>query len=148
MMSNALENKPLPVYGDGMQVRDWLNVEDHCRGLLAIPQKGRDGEIYNIGGNRSFVNRWVIEQILEITGKPASLMTPVTDRSGHDRRYALSSAKLSKETRCGPQMDFERGLKATVDWYRTNEQWVRDVKSGEYQSYYARNYDHRELSPR
>jgi dTDP-glucose 4,6-dehydratase len=148
MISNALDNKPLPVYGDGMQVRDWLFVEDHCRALLAILEKGRDGEIYNIGGNRSVANRWVIEQILAITGKPASLMTTVTDRPGHDRRYALSSAKLTKETGWSPQMDFERGLISTVDWYRTNEQWVRDVKSGEYQSYYARNYDHRELSPR
>jgi dTDP-glucose 4,6-dehydratase len=143
MISNALEDKALPVYGDGMQVRDWLYVEDHCRALLAILEKGRDGEIYNIGGNRSVANRWVIEQILAITGKPASLMTTVTDRPGHDRRYALSSAKLSKETGWSPQMDFERGLKMTVDWYRTHDQWVRDVKSGEYQSYYARNYDHR-----
>ena len=143
MISNALEDKALPVYGDGMQVRDWLYVEDHCRALLAILEKGRDGEIYNIGGNRSVANRWVIEQILAITGKPASLMTTVTDRPGHDRRYALSSAKLSKETGWSPQMDFERGLKLTVDWYRTHDKWVRDVKSGEYQSYYARNYDHR-----
>ena len=143
MISNALEDQALPVYGDGMQVRDWLFVEDHCRALLAILEKGRDGEIYNIGGNRSVANRWVIEQILEITGKPASLMTTVTDRPGHDRRYALSSAKLSKETGWSPQMDFERGLKATVDWYRTNGQWVRDVKSGEYQTYYAKNYQNR-----
>ena len=143
MISNALEDKPLPVYGDGMQVRDWLYVEDHCRALLGILEKGRDGEIYNIGGNRSVANRWVIEQILEITGKPASLMTRVTDRPGHDRRYALSSEKLSNETGWSPQMDFERGLKATVDWYRAHGQWVRDVKSGEYQSYYAKNYDHR-----
>ncbi len=143
MISNALEDKSLPVYGDGMQVRDWLYVEDHCRAILAILEKGRDGEIYNIGGNRSVANRWVIEQILAITGKPASLMTRVTDRPGHDRRYALSSAKLAKETGWSAQMDFERGLQATVDWYRTNHQWVRDVKSGEYQSYYARNYDQR-----
>jgi dTDP-glucose 4,6-dehydratase len=143
MISNALEDKALPVYGDGMQVRDWLYVEDHCRALLAILEKGRDGEIYNIGGNRSVANRWVIEQILEITGKPASLMTTVTDRPGHDRRYALSSGKLSKETGWSPQMDFERGLRGTVDWYRAHDQWVRDVKSGEYQSYYARNYENR-----
>lgn len=143
MISNALEDKSLPVYGDGMQVRDWLYVEDHCRAILAILEKGRDGEIYNIGGNRSVANRWVIEQILAITGKPASLMTRVTDRPGHDRRYALSSAKLAKETGWSAQMDFERGLQSTVDWYRTNHQWVRDVKSGEYQSYYARNYDQR-----
>jgi dTDP-glucose 4,6-dehydratase len=143
MISNALEDKPLPVYGDGMQVRDWLYVEDHCRALLAILEKGRDGEIYNIGGNRSVPNKWVIERILSIAGKPASLMTTVTDRPGHDRRYALSSEKLSKETGWAPQMDFERGLQNTVDWYRAHEKWVRDVKSGEYQSYYAKNYGNR-----
>jgi len=135
MISNALEDKALPVYGDGMQVRDWLYVEDHCRAIMAVLEKGRDGEIYNIGGNRSVPNRWVIEQILAITGKPASLMTTVTDRPGHDRRYALSSEKLSKETGWHPKMDFEPGLKATVDWYRANSKWVWDVKSGEYQSY-------------
>src|SRR5579863_3203384 len=143
MISNALEDKALPVYGDGMQVRDWLYVEDHCRALLAILEKGRDGEIYNIGGNRSVANRWVIEQILEITGKPASLMTIVTDRPGHDRRYALSSEKLFKETGWSPQMDFERGLRVTVDWYSSHGPWVRDVKSGEYQTYYAKNYENR-----
>jgi dTDP-glucose 4,6-dehydratase len=143
MISNALEDKPLPVYGDGMQVRDWLYVEDHCRALLAILEKGRDGEIYNIGGNRSVPNKWVIERILEITGKPASLMTTVTDRPGHDRRYALSSGKLTRETGWQPGMDFERGLQATVDWYRAHGKWVRDVKSGEYQTYYARNYENR-----
>jgi dTDP-glucose 4,6-dehydratase len=111
--------------------------------LLAILEKGRDGEIYNICGNRSVPNRWVNEQILEITGKPASLMTTVTDRPGHDRPYALSSGKLSKETGWIHQMDFESGLKATVEWYRANGKWVRDVKSGEYQSYYAKNGDHR-----
>jgi dTDP-glucose 4,6-dehydratase len=143
MISNALEDKPLPVYGDGMQVRDWLYVEDHCRAIVAILEKGRDGEIYNIGGNRSVPNRWVIEQILAIAGKPVSLMTTVTDRPGHDRRYALSSEKLTKETGWHPQMDFERGLKATVNWYRAHDKWVRDVKSGEYQTYYARNYENR-----
>src|SRR5450432_3505042 len=143
MISNALEDKALPVYGDGLQVRDWLYMEDHCRALLAILEKGRDGEIYNIGGNRSVPNKWVIERILAIAGKPASLMTTVTDRPGHDRRYALSSEKLSKETGWAPQMDFEPGLQSTVDWYRAHEKWVRDVKSGEYQTYYAKNYGNR-----
>ncbi len=143
MISNALENKPLPVYGDGMQVRDWLYVEDHCRAILAVLEKGRDGEIYNIGGNRSLPNRTVVDKILAITGKPSSLIEYVADRPGHDRRYALSSAKLSKETGWTPQVDFERGLAATVEWYRANQDWVRRVKSGEYQTYYARNYDHR-----
>ena len=143
MISNALEDKPLPVYGDGLQVRDWLYVEDHCRAILAILDQGRDGEIYNIGGNRSLPNQTVVNQILAITGKPASLIAHVADRPGHDRRYALSSEKLTRETGWSPQMDFERGLAATVDWYRGNQEWVRHVKSGEYQSYYARNYDHR-----
>jgi len=143
MISNACEDKPLPIYGDGMQVRDWLFVEDHCRALLAVLDQGRDGEIYNIGGSRAVPNRTVVEQILAITGKPRSLMTTVTDRPGHDRRYALSSAKLSKETGWSPQMDFDQGLRATVDWYRTNAEWVRNVKSGEYLTYYAKNYDNR-----
>lgn len=143
MISNALEDKPLPVYGDGMQVRDWLYVEDHCLALLRILTKGRDGEIYNIGGNRSLPNKTVVDRILAITGKPASLIEYVKDRPGHDRRYALSSEKLERETGWSPQMDFERGLEATVDWYRSNRDWVQHVRSGEYQSYYARNYDNR-----
>src|SRR5580698_4912262 len=112
MISNALENKPLPIYGDGMQVRDWLFVEDHCRAILAILEKGRDGEIYNIGGNRSVPNRWVIEQILAITGKPASLMTTVTDRPGHARGYALPGERRKKKPGGHPKMNFDPGLKA------------------------------------
>ena len=146
MISNALEDKRLPVYGDGMQIRDWLYVEDHCRAILALLDKGRDGEIYNIGGNRSLPNKTVVDQILAITGKPPSLIEYVADRPGHDRRYALSSEKLMKETGWAPKMDFERGLAATVDWYRSNQEWVRHVKSGEYQSYYARNYGNRQES--
>jgi dTDP-glucose 4,6-dehydratase len=145
MISNALDDKPLPVYGDGLQIRDWLFVEDHCRAIFTILGKGQDGEIYNIGGNRSLPNKTVIERILASTGKPSSLITYVTDRPGHDRRYALSSEKLSKATGWTPQMDFERGLTATVDWYRNNRDWVRRVKSGEYQSYYSRNYGNRTL---
>ena len=143
MISNALENKPLPVYGDGMQVRDWLYVEDHCRAILSLVDKGRDGEIYNIGGNRSLPNKTVVDRILEITGKPTSLIQYVTDRPGHDRRYALSSEKLMRATGWSPQMDFERGLAATVAWYQTNPEWIQHVKSGEYQSYYERNYGSR-----
>lgn len=143
MISNALEDRPLPVYGDGQQVRDWLYVEDHCRALAAVLEKGRDGEIYNIGGNCSLPNREVVERILQITGKAANLIEYVTDRPGHDRRYALSSAKLMGETGWEPRMDFARGLEATVDWYRGNREWIEHVKTGEYQSYYARNYGHR-----
>jgi dTDP-glucose 4,6-dehydratase len=143
MISNALENKPLPIYGDGLQVRDWLHVEDHCRAILSVLEKGREGEIYNIGGNRSLTNREVVVRILAITGKPASLMQTVTDRPAHDRRYALSSEKLKRETGWEPRMDFDPGLAATVDWYRCNQEWVKRVKSGEYQSYYAQNYENR-----
>lgn len=140
MISNALEDKSLPIYGDGMQVRDWLYVEDHCRAILSVLEKGREGEVYNIGGNRSLPNKVVVDRILAATGKSPELIKYVADRPGHDRRYALSSAKIQRETGWSPKMDFETGLAATVDWYRTNAEWVRRVKSGEYQGYYDSQY--------
>ncbi len=140
MIANALEDRGLPVYGDGMQVRDWLYVEDHCRGILAVLQKGRDGEIYNIGGNRSLPNLEVIHKVLALTGKPESLIQYVKDRPGHDRRYALSSEKLMAGTGWSPRMDFETGLAQTIDWYRSNSGWVERVRSGAYREYYDRNY--------
>ena len=143
MISNALEARPLPVYGDGMQIRDWLYVEDHCRGIRAVLDKGRDGEIYNIGGDRSLPNLDVVGKILAATGMPESLIKTVEDRPGHDRRYALSSAKLGRETGWTPQVDFESGLARTIQWYRENAAWVNSVKSGEYLSYYAQNYENR-----
>jgi dTDP-glucose 4,6-dehydratase len=143
MISNALEDKLLPIYGDGMQVRDWLYVEDHCRAILAVLGKGRDGEVYNIGGNCSLPNREVVRRILSTTGKPESLMTRVTDRPGHDRRYALSSAKIMQETGWAPEVNFDEGLARTIDWYRENAEWVRRVKSGEYQKFYTQNYGNR-----
>jgi len=144
MISNAFETRPLPVYGDGMQVRDWLYVDDHCRGIRAVLEKGRDGEIYNIGGNCSLPNINVVRKILAATGMPESLIKTVEDRPGHDRRYALSSEKLMRETGWAPQVEFETGLVQTVNWYRKNAAWVRNVKSGEYLTYYARNYENRE----
>jgi len=143
MISNALEEKELPVYGDGLQVRDWLYVDDHCRALLAALDKGREGETYNIGGNCSLPNIEVVRRILAATGRPESLMKHVTDRPGHDRRYALSSEKLLRETGWAPETDFKPGLAETIAWYRRNEEWVCHVTSGEYQSYYARNYGDR-----
>ena len=143
MISNALEDKPLPVYGDGQQVRDWLYVDDHCRGILAVLATGQAGEIYNIGGNCSLPNLDVIHRILAITGKPTSLITRVTDRPGHDRRYALSSAKLEREAGWAPTMNFEQGLQATVDWYRANATWIARVKSGAYREFYETNYSNR-----
>jgi dTDP-glucose 4,6-dehydratase len=143
MISNALEDKPLPVYGDGQQVRDWLFVEDHCRAIRSVLENGDAGEIYNIGGNCSLPNLEVIHRILKATGKPESLMTRVTDRPGHDRRYALTNEKLTKATGWEPQMDFERGLATTIDWYRTNRDWMDRIKSGEYRKFYELNYANR-----
>ena len=143
MIANAMEDKKLPVYGDGLQVRDWLYVEDHCRGIRAVLEKGRVGEIYNIGGNRSLPNLEVVERVLEATGKPKTLIEYVKDRPGHDRRYALSSAKVERETGWSPRMDFETGLKHTIDWYRSHGEWVSRVRSGAYRSYYERNYGQR-----
>ncbi len=143
MIANAIEDRPLPVYGDGMQVRDWLYVDDHCRGVMAALGKGREGEIYNIGGNRSLPNLEVVTKILTIMGKPLSLIQHVGDRPGHDRRYALSSAKLTHETGWRPEVEFEAGLARTIDWYRSNPKWVSRVRSGEYRTYYEQNYGHR-----
>jgi dTDP-glucose 4,6-dehydratase len=140
MIAHALEDRELPVYGDGMQVRDWLYVDDHCRGILAVLQQGRAGEIYNIGGNRSLPNLEVVRQVLAATGKPESLIRYVKDRPGHDRRYALSSDKLTRETGWQPRMDFETGLARTVQWYRENLPWVDRVRSGAYREYYENNY--------
>lgn len=140
MISNALENKPLPIYGDGMQVRDWLYVDDHCRAILSVLERGREGEVYNVGGSRALPNREVVKMILAATGKPESLMTTVTDRPGHDRRYAITTEKLERETGWRAEMPFEEGLAYTIDWYKRNGEWVRRVKSGEYQDYYRANY--------
>jgi dTDP-glucose 4,6-dehydratase len=146
MIANAMEDRPLPVYGDGLQVRDWLYVDDHCRGILAALRKGRDGEIYNIGGNRSLPNLDVVRKVLALTGKPESLIQYVTDRLGHDRRYALTSDKLTRETGWQPEMNFETGLAQTIECYRDNAAWVSRVRSGAYLAYYERNYGSRTVA--
>lgn len=148
MISNALEGKPLPVYGDGQQIRDWLYVDDHCRGIHAVLKKGREGEIYNIGGSRSLPNLDVVRKIIAATGASETLIRYVADRPGHDRRYALSSAKLTKETQWSPQVSFEEGLAQTIGWYRKNTEWMARVKSEEYRTYYSRNYEGRGEDPR
>jgi len=144
MISNAMEGKPLPVYGDGQQIRDWLHVEDHCRAIFAVIDEGRAGQIYNIGGTCSLANLEVVRKILAATGRSDDLIAYVTDRPGHDRRYALSSAKLECETSWKPKVSFEEGLAGTVAWYRDNRTWVEHVKSGEYRTWYERNYGARE----
>jgi dTDP-glucose 4,6-dehydratase len=123
-----------------MQIRDWLYVDDHCRAIFAALEMGRPGEIYNIGGNCSLPNIEVVRRILVAAGRPADLIRHVTDRPGHDRRYALSSEKLTRETGWTPRVSFEEGLARTIEWYRASAAWVGRVKSGEYQSYYERNY--------
>jgi dTDP-glucose 4,6-dehydratase len=140
MISNALQDRPLPVYGDGQQIRDWLYVDDHCRAILSVLKRGREGEIYNIGGSRALANLDVVRGILAATGKPESLIRYVTDRPGHDRRYALSSHKIMTEIGWAPQVDFEQGLAVTIRWYQENTAWLDNVQSGEYQRYYMQNY--------
>ena len=145
MISNALEDRPLPLYGDGMQVRDWLWVEDHCRAIRAVLDRGRSGEVYNIGGNRALPNIEVVRKILQAVDKPETLIRTVEDRPGHDRRYAVRSDKVRKETGWTPRVDFEKGLAETVRWYCENQEWAARVRSGEYRDYYEKNYERREI---
>lgn len=140
MIANALDGKQLPVYGDGMQIRDWLYVDDHCRAIRAVLDKGRAGEVYNIGGSRALPNIEVVRRILAATGQPESLIQYVTDRPGHDRRYAITSDKIESETGWKPQMEFEAGLAETVRWYRENSAWIANVRSGAYREFYDKNY--------
>ena len=147
MICNALDDKPLPVYGDGRQVRDWLHVEDHCRAIRAVLDKGRAGEIYNVGGSRELTNIEVVRKILAATGKPESLIAHVADRPGHDRRYAVTSEKIAAETGWRPTIEFEDGLAGTVAWYRENSGWVERVRSGEYRRFMELNYADRGAAP-
>ena len=140
MIANALEGKQLPVYGDGMQIRDWLYVDDHCRAIRAVLDKGRAGQVYNIGGSRALPNIEVVQRILEATGQPESLIKYVADRPGHDRRYAITSEKVESETGWKPQVEFEAGLAETVRWYKENAAWIANVRSGAYRDFYEKNY--------
>jgi dTDP-glucose 4,6-dehydratase len=140
MISNALEGAPLPVYGDGLQVRDWLHVDDHCRAILAVLEHGKEGEVYNVAGACHLPNLEVIRHILQIVGAPDTLITRVTDRPGHDRRYALRGDKIARETGFVPEVAFEDGLARTVKWYQEHADWTARVRSGAYRDYYAQNY--------
>lgn len=141
-ITNAIDNVPLPVYGDGRQRRDWLYVEDHCSAIDTILHRGTPGEAYNVGGGNERENLDVGGAILELLGKPESLIQFVVDRPGHDRRYSLDSTKL-RALGWQPQYDFRAAMEATIAWYRDNEWWWRKLKSGEYLEYYRRNYDQR-----
>jgi dTDP-glucose 4,6-dehydratase len=142
-ITNVLENKPIPVYGDGLNVRDWIYVEDHCRALETVLQKGKPGQVYNIAANQEKTNLEVIHCLLDIMGKPRELITFVADRPGHDRRYALDITKISRELGWKPIYSFEKALSTTVDWYIDNKTWWRKIKSGEYAKYYDSMYSHR-----
>jgi len=146
MITNALYDKPLPIYGDGKQQRDWLHVEDNCRGILAVLERGRIGEVYNIGGSHVEENLKMAQRLLRLTGKPESLLQYVADRPGHDRRYALNSRKIEGELGWKPEISLEDGIRQTIEWYKDNSKWVSDVRAGEYLSYYEKYYDDRENS--
>jgi dTDP-glucose 4,6-dehydratase len=140
MIANAVRGLPLPVYGDGMNVRDWIHVEDHCRGLVAALENGRDGEVYNFGASSERHNIDIVKQVLKLVGKPESLIKYVTDRPGHDRRYAIDAAKAQRELGWAPRHGFEDALAATVRWYVDRRAWWERIISGEYLAYYEKQY--------
>lgn len=143
MILNALEDKPLPVYGDGLQIRDWLHVYDHCAGINLVIHKGLPGEVYNIGGNNERTNIEVVRTILTQLGKPETLIQHVTDRPGHDRRYAIDASKIRRELGWMPKYTFETGIRETVEWYLANRAWWTAVRAGSYQGYYEKQYGKR-----
>jgi dTDP-glucose 4,6-dehydratase len=140
MIANAIDGKPLPVYGRGVNVRDWLYVVDHCTAIDAALQRGKVGEVYNIGGNNEWRNIDIVRLLLKLLEKPESLITFVKDRPGHDLRYAMDAGRISTELGWRPSVTFEEGLAKTVAWYHANEAWWRRVMTGEYLEYYRRNY--------
>ena len=143
MIANALADKPLPVYGTGENVRDWLYVEDHCKAIDLIMRQGRVGEVYNIGGHNEMRNIDIVKLICRELGKPESLITYVTDRKGHDRRYAIDPAKIHGELGWLPETPFAEGIVKTIRWYPEHQSWWKDIISGEYQTYYQRMYGDR-----
>lgn len=140
MIYNARTDKPLPVYGDGMQIRDWLHVRDHCAAIATVLEKGAVGEVYNVGGNNEKANIEIVRLILKELGKPESLITHVKDRPGHDRRYAIDNTKITTRLGWRPEYTFEDGIRETIRWYLENEEWVERITSGAYQEYYEKMY--------
>lgn len=143
MIANALADKPLPVYGEGLNVRDWLYVEDHCKAIDLILQNGKVGQVYNIGGHNEMSNINIVKRILQILGKPESLITFVTDRKGHDMRYAIDPTFIHNELGWLPETMFNDGIEKTVQWYLDNKSWWENIVSGDYQTYYERMYGNR-----
>lgn len=144
LISRALEDESIPIYGDGLQVRDWIFVQDHCRALDAVLHHGKEGEIYNIGAGNEWPNIEIARQILKTLGKPDSLLTYVQDRPGHDRRYSLDSTKIETQLGWKTATSFEEGLAKTIDWYVANAEWRKHIQNQAYRSYYEKQYDQRE----
>lgn len=142
-ITNLIEGKKVPLYGDGMNIRDWLYVEDHCEAIDLIIHKGRIGETYCIGGNSERTNKDITYEILKLMGKDEKMVQYVKDRPGHDRRYAMNISKINSELGWRPMTSFENGLKRTIEWHKNNEEWWKNIKSGEYQDYYQLNYHKR-----
>lgn len=140
MIHNAQQNKPLPVYGDGMQIRDWLHVSDHCAAIAAVLKAGKIGEVYNVGGGSEKANLEIVRLILRELGRPESLINHVQDRPGHDRRYAIDSTKITKELGWKPANTFEHGIHETIRWYLSHQDWVEHIITDEYQKYYQKMY--------
>ncbi|SHP78090.1 dTDP-glucose 4,6-dehydratase [Mycobacteroides abscessus subsp. abscessus] len=143
MIINALNDKELPIYGDGLNIRDWLHVEDHCQAIDLVLHKGRDGEVYNVGGNNERTNIEIVKTILKHLGKPESLMKFVKDRPGHDRRYAIDATKLRTELGWSPKYNFDTGIEQTIKWYLENQEWWENIISGDYQDYFKAQYSDR-----
>ena len=143
MIANALADKPLPVYGEGLNVRDWLYVEDHCKAIDLIIRNGRVGEVYNIGGHNEMRNIDIVKMICKALGKPESLITYVADRKGHDMRYAIDPTKIHRELGWLPETKFADGIEKTIQWYLDNKEWWQEIISGEYQNYYEKMYGNR-----
>jgi dTDP-glucose 4,6-dehydratase len=146
MITNAFQDKPLPIYGDGRQQRDWLHVEDNCRGILTVLESGKLGEIYNIGGLDVTENLFLVRELLRLTRKPEALISYVKDRPGHDRRYALTCNKIETELGWKPEISLDDGLRQTIEWYSSNQKWLDDVRAGEYRTYYEKYYENRDHS--
>lgn len=140
MIHNAENDKALPVYGDGMQIRDWLHVKDHCAAIWTVLKKGKIGEVYNVGGNNEKANIEIVKLILQSLGKGEDLITYVQDRPGHDRRYAIDNTKITTELGWKPQYTFEQGIAETIDWYQNHREWLERIVSGAYSDYYAKMY--------
>ena len=140
MIYNCLNDKPLPVYGDGLQIRDWLYVEDHCSAIDTILHKGKVGEVYNIGGNNEKANIEIVKLIISALGKDEKLIQYVKDRPGHDRRYAIDNTKITSQLGWVPKYTFEEGIEKTIEWYLSNQEWIEQVASGEYLKYYSKMY--------